>query len=142
LLVLSGRRVTRRVSSGILLETTTLAIGLLPRWQLTAVVLTGPRCDLRGRHTSGAQNSTNSHPCREKCGNGFPFHVASLSSLLLRRGKRSGGHSRYACRDNAAEHLQSIRADRGYPATVGPLTAEDNAPVVLYCAAVLDSRSE
>jgi hypothetical protein len=77
--------VTRRVGGRILVETTTLAVGLLPRWQLTAAVFTGPRSDLRGRRTSGRENSSGRHPHRKKRGNDFALHVASQPERVSRQ---------------------------------------------------------
>src|SRR4029450_11266910 len=74
LLVLSRRRVARRVGSRILCQTTTLACGLLPRWQLTAVVFTGPWCDLGGRRSGGHQDSSDGHPSGKQCRNDSAFH--------------------------------------------------------------------
>jgi hypothetical protein len=78
-LVLSRRRVKRRVEGRILRLTFTLAVGLLPRCLLTAVIYTGPRCDLRGRCTSGGQNPSDGHPCREKYGNSSALHVSPIA---------------------------------------------------------------
>jgi hypothetical protein len=83
LLVVSRRRVTRRVEGRILRLTFTLAVGLLPRCLLTAVVYTGPGCDLGRRHTSGGDNSSDGHRCREKRGNASASHVVSFQALVL-----------------------------------------------------------
>jgi hypothetical protein len=79
-LVLSRRCVTRGVEGRNLRLTLTLAVGLLPRCLLTAVVYTRPRCDLRRRHTSGGDNSSDGHRCGEQRRNCSPSHVVSLLS--------------------------------------------------------------
>jgi hypothetical protein len=75
LLVLSRRCETRRVGRRLLIETATLAVGLLPRWRVATGVFTVPRCDLRGRRASGGHNSSDGHCCREKCGNTSASHA-------------------------------------------------------------------
>jgi hypothetical protein len=70
--------VPRRVGSRILCQTTTLACRLLPRWLLTAVVFTGPRCDLGGRRSGGHQDSSDGHPGGKQCRDDSAFHWDSL----------------------------------------------------------------